>query len=85
MTPGDMIRERVDLLSGADCVYTRRVTEMLNVEIKPENLDDLESLIDLYEMHEEAVKEVRRALMLKQHACLLGYLAEYARNLDPAA
>ncbi len=85
MTPKDILRERIDLLSGADCIYTKQVTEILNIEIKTDNLRDLENLINLYKMHEEAIKDIRRALMLKQNTFLLSYLATYAKNLNSAA
>jgi hypothetical protein len=85
MTPKDIIRERIDLLSGADCIYTKQVTEILNVEIKPDNLTDLDNLINIYEMHEEAIKDIRRALTLKQNTFLMSYMATYAKNLNSAA
>ena len=85
MTPKDIIRERIDLLSGADCIYTKQVTEILNVEIKPCNLSDLDNLINIYEMHEEAVKDIRRTLTLKQNTFLMSYMATYAKNLNSAA
>jgi len=85
MKPKDIIKERIDLLSGADCIYTKQVTEILNVELKPDNLTDLENLINLYEMHEKAVKDIRRALTLKQNTFLMSYMATYAKNLNSAA
>ena len=84
MEPGDVIKDYINLLSKSECIYINRVIDLLSAEIKPSDLNDLATLINLYEMHEEALKETRRALMLKQQACLMGYMAAYAKSFNLA-
>lgn len=81
MKSKDVIKEHINHLLSEDCIYTKRVTEVFNVEINQNNFNDLATLINLLEIHEEALKQIRKVLLLKQGSHLMSYMATYARTL----
>lgn len=80
MSPRNIIKEHIHHLLTEDSLYTQRVNEIFNEEITNENIADLESLINLLEIHEESFKRTRRILQLKQQNYLMKYIEEYADN-----
>lgn len=82
MESDDVLREQIKRLSTDDCAYVNLATDVRNIQINLENLGDLEILINLFEMHEEALKQTRRALMLKQQTCLMEIMATYSTSHD---
>ena len=81
MESRNVIKEHINHLMSEDCFYTKRVTEVYNVEINQNNFNDLATLINLLEIHEEALKQIRRILLLKQGSHMMSYMSTYARNL----
>jgi hypothetical protein len=81
MESRDVIKEHINHLLSEDCIYTKRVTGVFNVEINQKNINDLETLINLLEIHQEALNQTRKILLLKQSSYLMSYMATYARNL----
>ena len=67
-------------LQDNNCIHSTIFTDILNIKIKKDNISDLETLIDILEMHEESLKQTRRLLMLKQQTYLLSYMAAHAKN-----
>jgi hypothetical protein len=57
------------------------IKNIFNVEISRDNIEVLESLINLLEIHEESIKQTRRILELKQQSYIISYMAKYAKNL----
>ena len=80
MSSRNIIKEHIHHLLTEDSLYTQRVNEIFNEEITDENIGDLESLINLLEIHEESLKQTRRILQLKQQNYLMRYIDEYAEN-----
>ena len=78
MSPRDIIKEYIDRIMKSDSIYTQRITEIFNEEITDENIRDLETLINLLEIHEESFKQTRMILQLKQRNYLMKYMSEYA-------
>jgi len=70
----------ISQLQNNNCIYSTIFTDILNIKINKDSIGDLETLIDLLEMHEESLKQTRRLLMLKQQTYLLGYMAAHAKN-----
>ena len=80
MAPRNILKEQIQHLLNHDTLYTKRITEVFNTPITSENIADLETLINLLEIHEESLKQNRRLLQLKQQSYLMTYMAEYAKN-----
>jgi len=80
MESPDVLKEQISRLAAADCAYVDAAAEVLNTEVGRDNMGDLEALIDLYEMHEESLRQARLALTLKQQSCLMKTMAVYARE-----
>lgn len=74
------IQDFVGYLSNEDCVYSKFLTEISKIKIDREEIDDLETLINLVEMHEEILKQTRRILTLKQQMLLLDNMAIRAKT-----
>ena len=81
MEQRDILKEHIQHLLTEDCIYSKRVSEVFNVPITKENISDLETLINLIEIHEEALREIRQVLQLKQQSHLMKYMAAYAENM----
>ena len=81
MEQRDILKEHIQHLLTEDCIYSKRVSEVFNVPINRENISDLETLINLIEIHEEALREIRQVLQLKQQSHLMKYMAAYAENM----
>ena len=58
-----MLNEHIVQLLNEDCIYTKRVVEIFNVEYDLDNFTDLEQLINLLEKQEESLKYVRTILL----------------------
>jgi hypothetical protein len=82
MEQRDILKEHIHHLLTEDCVYSKRVSEVFNVPITTENISDLEKLINLLEIHEGALREIRQVLQLKQQSHLMKYMAAYAKNMN---
>lgn len=80
MASRNILKEHIQHLLNQDALYTTRMTEAFNVKITVENIADLETLINLLEIHEESLKQTRRVLQLKQQTYLTTYMAEYIKN-----
>ena len=76
-----IITEHIKQLLNEDCIYTKEMKNVFNVQINKDNIDVLESLINLLEIHEESIKQARRILELKQRSYIINYMAIYAKNL----
>jgi hypothetical protein len=74
------IQDFVGYLSNEDCVYSIFLTEISKIKIDREEIDDLETLINLVEMHEEILNQTRRILTLKQQMLLLDNMAIRAKT-----
>ena len=81
MEQRDILKEHIQHLLTEDCIYSKRVSEVFNVPINRENISDLETLINLIEIHEESLREIRQVLQLKQQSHLMKYMAAYAENM----
>ena len=81
MEQRDILKEHIQHLLTEDCIYSKRVSEVFNVPINRENISDLETLINLIEIHEEALREIRQVIQLKQQSHLMKYMAAYAENM----
>jgi len=58
-----MLNEHITKLLKEDCIYTKRVTEVSNMEFDLDNESDIENLIDLLENYEESLKQARYILL----------------------
>ena len=81
MEQRDILNEHIQHLLTEDCIYSKRVSEVFNVPISRDNISDLETLINLLEIHEESLRKTRQVLQLKKRAHLMTYMAVYAENL----
>ena len=79
MVSRNIIKEYIQHLINMDAIYSNRITEVFNTEITNENIIDLETLINLLEIHEESLKQNRRLLQLKQQTYLMTCMAEYSK------
>jgi hypothetical protein len=76
-----IITEHINYLLNNDCIYSQGINKIFNVQINKDNIEVLESLINLLEIHEESIKQTRRILELKQQSYIIGYMAKYAKDL----
>ena len=76
-----IITEHINFLLNDDCLYSKEIKNLFDVQINKDNIEVLESLINLLEIHEETVKQTRRILELKQQSYIISYMATYAKNL----
>jgi len=74
------LKSFISQLQNNNCIHSTIFTDILDIKINKDNIGELETLIDLLEMHEESLKQTRRLLMLKQQTYLLSYMAAYAKN-----
>jgi len=82
MSTGNAFRDHIKRISSSECVYRESLSNVLRAEITPENVDDLETLIKLFELHEESIRQTRLILMLKRQACLLRIMSIYAKSIE---
>jgi hypothetical protein len=80
MESKEIINEHIQHLLKEDNIYTQRITNIFNVEITDENINDLETLINLLEIHEEALKQTRRILQLKLQYYMMNYMESLAHS-----
>ena len=78
MDQRDILNEHIQHLLTQDCIYSKRASDLFNVDISKDNIRDLETLISLLEIHEEALRDTRQVLQLKQRSFLMDFLADYA-------
>ena len=76
-----VIMEHINYLLNDNCIHTKDITNIFNVQINKDNIEVLESLINLLEIHEETIKQTRRILQLKHQSYIINYMATYAKNL----
>jgi hypothetical protein len=80
MESKEIIKEHIQHLLNEDNIYTQRITNIFNVIVTDENINDLETLINLLEIHEEALKQTRRILQLKLQNYLMNYMESLAHS-----
>jgi hypothetical protein len=80
MESKEVINEHIQHLLQEDNIYTQRITNLFNVEVTDENINDLETLINLLEIHEEALKQTRRILQLKLQYYMMNYVESLAQS-----
>ena len=81
MESSKKITEHINHLLNEDCIYTKGIKNIFNVQIDKDNIDVFESLINLLEIHEETIKQTRRILQLKQQSYIINYMGIYAKKL----
>ena len=76
----DLVDEIRDLKTRVTWLQYQKEKHRIYIQRVQENIADLETLINLLEIHEESLRQTRRILQLKQQSYLKTYMATYAKT-----